>query len=444
MATFEIDEQLTEYASAATMRAQILAAGLLRPAVVQGRGVAQIMRAAAVPALQRRWLSAKPFKVHAPETMPFPNENIEQGQHYQLNWSLCGSGVIPQVGAFRNKKTAELAAKGGSISTAEPDEVPFSKAMYKTIKSKLGDRLLYVQDCAFGALSANEIQVRIITDSPAAALAFKTLCATTRVVPLPSYQEDVTVLCTSAEDTEWGSSFVASSKAEKVVIMHGNFNAHALIKHVSVIATDAFLNRASPALPLWGSGGPDCVFLSEGFEDVSQIQHGFAWSEKGFCRMFMGKAESDGSVVNLYDDVPNSLPPPAAVVMFADDASAALPAAAELTAEQAAFYFATACAPAGCTNFVTGAGLVMAMAKHTTFYMVNRGAFASEVAAIKAAQGLSGKKGKKGGPLDLKVPLTPAPPPAPCRPQTPPARQAQSVVSGACEASGAARDGTSR
>lgn len=307
-------------------------ASILRPALSQGRGVANSLRRAAAPAPQRREFARKAFTVDAAEEISFPNENVAEGRSYALNWSLCGSGIVPQNVAFRNLKTPELAAAGGSISTAEPKEVKFSKPLYVSTKAKLAGRVLYVQDCALGCLTANEVPVRMISDSAATAAAFKSLCATTRGGPLKDYMEEVTVMSTAAEDSEWGTEFVSSGKADKVVVMHGQLNANTLIKHMSMIATDAFLARG--VLPLWGSGGPEAVYLSEGFEGVSHIMHGFAWSEAGFCRLLMGQSDASGVVTSLYDDVPNRISPPGAVVMFADDASATIPAAAELDAAQ--------------------------------------------------------------------------------------------------------------
>ena len=76
------------------------------------------------------------------------------------------------------------------------------------------------------------------------------------------------------------------------------------------------------------------MYLSAGFESVSHIQHGFAWSEAGFCRLLMGQSDAAGAVTSLYDDVPNRISAPNAVIMFADDASATIPAASQLEPAQ--------------------------------------------------------------------------------------------------------------
>ena len=322
----------------------------LRPLAAKGPVSMNLRRA---PAQQRRGFAQKAFTVDAAEERTFPNEKPEEGNSYALNWSLNDSGVTPFEGAFRNLKPSALAAAGGTLSLAEPKEVKFTKKpLYKSVIAKLESRVLYVQDSALGTLADNELHVRIISDNAATVAPFKALCATARSGDLTVYKEDVTVLSLTAEDTEWGQEFVASSKAEKVIVMHGQLNANTLIKHMSVITTDAFL--AKGVLPLWGSGGPEVVYLSAGFESVSHIQHGFAWSEAGFCRLLMGQSDASGSVTNLYDAVPNRIPAPKNVVMFADDASATIPAASELDPAQvptvpplAALSGSTCCHPGG-------------------------------------------------------------------------------------------------
>jgi hypothetical protein len=293
-------------------------------------------RRAAVVSLQRtfttvggrRSLSGAAFQLDPPEDTFWPNEKPDAGVSYELNWSICGSGVVPLGKAFRNLRLPELEAAGGSGDTSTPEEVAFA-SVEKEVKSALGDSsaTLYVQDCALGTVLGNEVPVRIVTDNAAAAASFKTLFAAARTVALPEYEEDITVLLSSAA----GAPFIASSKGKKTVLMGGSFNAGALIKHIEAISGDAFLARG--VLPMFGSGADNVVYLGSGFESGAVVQHGFSFSSAGFCRLYAGSAAADGSV-SPAGSIPNSLPMPKAVVMFANDATGAIPAASVLDAAQ--------------------------------------------------------------------------------------------------------------
>mmetsp|Transcript_62794 Transcript_62794/g.130561 ORF Transcript_62794/g.130561 Transcript_62794/m.130561 type:complete len:442 (-) Transcript_62794:87-1412(-) len=352
-----------------------------------------------VPA-SRSFSSVSSFTLEDPEEMIYPNEDPANGLSYDLNWSICGSGVVPQGLAFRNLKSAQLQAAGGLNSIEAPQELPFSKEIDKEVTEGLGENglTLYVQDMALGALLANEVPVRIVSDSAAAASMFKDLCSTTRPRYLPEYQEAACVLLLSK--TKFGP-FVSTDPKEKTIYVGGTINASAVVPALQQFTTDAFLEKG--VLPLWGSGGADAVFLSDGFEDGATVKHGFAYSSAGFCRMFMGSVSSDGSVVSEYSAMPNSLELPKAVVMFADDASNTLPAASQLSAAQAAFYYVSSCAPAGCTKFEAAAQVVMQMAESVPFYMVNKAAFSDKQSALDAARDLPGKSGGSADALGLKV-----------------------------------------
>jgi len=241
----------------------------------------------------------------------------------------------------------------------------------------------------------NEVPVRIVTDNAAAAAYFKTLCAAARTVPLPEYEEDVTVLLSSAAS----SPYIASNKGKKMVLMGGSFNAGALIKHIEAISSDAFLARG--VLPMFGSGADNVVYLGPGFESGAVVQHGFSFSGAGFCRLYAGTAAADGSVAPA-GSLPNSLPMPKAVVMFANDATGAIPAASVLDAAQAAFYYVGACAPAGMTNMEAAASLMLELGSQTKVYMVNKAAYGSEAEAREAAKEAVGRSGSAGA-LGLQV-----------------------------------------
>ena len=275
-----------------------------------------------------RQLSGAAFELDPPEETMWPNEKPAEGVSYDLNWSICGSGVVPLGKAFRNMRLPELKAAGGSAATAAPAEVAFA-TVEKEVKGVLGSSsaTLYVQDCALGTVLGNEVPVRIVTDSAAAAAMFKTLCAAARTVPLPEYSEDVTVLHTSAAS----SPYISSSKPKKTVLMGGSFNAGALVKHIAAISGDAFLARG--VLPMFGAGADNVVYLSAGFESGAVVSSGFSYSSAGFCRLYAGTVAADGSVAAA-GGLPNSLPLPKAVVMFANDATGAIPAASVLDAAQ--------------------------------------------------------------------------------------------------------------
>lgn len=292
------------------------------------RAVVVSLRPAFTPMSETRSLSGAAFQLDPPEDTFWPNQKPDAGVSYELNWSICGSGVVPLGKAFRNMRLPELAAAGGSDDTSTPEEVNFA-SVEKEVKSALGDSsaTLYVQDCALGTVLGNEVPVRIVTDNAAAAASFKTLCAAARTVPLPEYEEDVTVLLSSAASTP----FIASSKGKKAVLMGGSFNAGALIKHIEAISSDAFLARG--VLPMFGSGLDNVVYLGPGFESGAVVQHGFSFSSAGFCRLYAGSAAADGSV-SPAGSIPNSLPMPKAVVMMANDSTGAIPAASVLDAAQ--------------------------------------------------------------------------------------------------------------
>lgn len=301
--------------AAAARRAAVAGPRALRPSFSSAAG-------------SSRPLSGAAFQLEPPEDTVWPNEKPDAGVSYELNWSICGSGVVPLGKAFRNLRLPELMAAGGSGDTSTPEEVAFA-SVEKEVKSALGDSstTLYVQDCALGTVLGNEVPVRIVTDNAAAAAYFKTLCAAARTVPLPEYEEDVTVLLSSAAS----SPYIASNKGKKMVLMGGSFNAGALIKHIEAISSDAFLARG--VLPMFGSGADNVVYLGPGFESGAVVQHGFSFSGAGFCRLYAGTAAADGSVAPA-GSLPNSLPMPKAVVMFANDATGAIPAASVLDAAQ--------------------------------------------------------------------------------------------------------------
>lgn len=305
----------------ASLRTGVLrAAAVARPEVPAARRAVVFGACHAFPAsASSRSLSGSAFSLDPPEETIWPNQKPAEGVSYELNWSICGSGVVPLGKAFRNLRLPELAAVGGSsLDTSVPAEAVYA-TVEKQVKESLGSAstTLYVQDCALGTMLANEVPIRIVTDDAAAAAAFKTFCAAARTVPLPEYEEDVTVLLSSAAS----APYIASSKAQKTVVMGGSFNTETLAKHVAAIASDSFLARG--VLPMFGSGADNVVYLGAGFESGAVVQHGFSFSSAGFCRLY-----AEGG------SLPNSLPMPKAVVMFANDATGAIPAASVLDAAQ--------------------------------------------------------------------------------------------------------------
>ena len=100
-------------------------------------------------------------------------QRAEEGVSYELNWSICGSGVVPLGKAFRNMRLPELAAVGDSCGSGAPSEASFA-SVEKEVTGALGgsSTTLYVQDCALGTVLSNEVPVRIVTDNAAAAAMF--------------------------------------------------------------------------------------------------------------------------------------------------------------------------------------------------------------------------------------------------------------------------------
>lgn len=134
----------------------------------------------------------------------FPNE--EEGNIYDVNWSLVEDGVISSEKAFKNAKlqtigtyipkkiesgkflldspiyTGNYAVKeaGDSISLED-----FS-VLLKTKQDYLSDyKNLFVEDGAIGAFSSFRVGVRLVTDIPALALIFRNL-----MIQLPRRETD--------------------------------------------------------------------------------------------------------------------------------------------------------------------------------------------------------------------------------------------------------------
>jgi hypothetical protein len=219
----------------------------------------------------------------------FPRESPENGFSYDLNWSLCKTGIVPQGKAFRNLKVAELQKAGGAANTDAPKVIPWDAAFENELKSHLGSAktTCYVQDCALGAITANEVQARIVTDSAAAAVAFYTLCSRTKAVPVHKQELDVVVIHASALGSR--GPVISINPKTKEILMAGTINAAALVQMMEEASNDAFLSKG--VLPLWGPGDEnnETVYMQSGFDaGASKVKHGFAYSRAGFCRLFMG------------------------------------------------------------------------------------------------------------------------------------------------------------
>ena len=226
-------------------------------------------------------------------TLVFPREDPTSGLSYELNWSLCGSGVVPQGKSFRNLKSAELAKLGGSTKTDNPQVVPWTSALEQEVTGYLGSEKIirYVQDSALGALFANEVPVRMITDSAATALQFRTWLSTSKLVPLPDYQEAVTVLV--AVDLSSKGPIISFDPKSKTVIIAGTSNLEKLLDYFPQATADAFVG--GHILPLWGSLVGSSMLVSKGFDAGATIKHGTAFGAGRFCRLFMGSI-ADGKV----------------------------------------------------------------------------------------------------------------------------------------------------
>ena len=89
--------------------AEAAAAGRRAAAVVHGGSTSCSSRQAFLPAGGRRQLSGVAFQIDPPEETVWPTQRVEEGVSYELNWSICGSGVVPLGKAFRNMRLPELA-----------------------------------------------------------------------------------------------------------------------------------------------------------------------------------------------------------------------------------------------------------------------------------------------------------------------------------------------
>ena len=126
--------------------------------------------------------------------MRFPRES--EGNIYDDNWSVAIDGVITSASLYRNARipilTQRLKAKveSGKISLENPkyDGAFVSlEAGDGIAHDDFADRLaeqqahlstgfdLYVEDALMGSFAASRVGVRVITDSPAAALIARTL-----------------------------------------------------------------------------------------------------------------------------------------------------------------------------------------------------------------------------------------------------------------------------
>jgi hypothetical protein len=244
-------------------------------------------------ALGQRHMTANVTVEKPDATIVFPRENAAEGLSYELNWSLCGSGVVPQGKSFRNLKAAELAKLGGTSKVEAPKVVPWTSALEQEVTAYLGSEKVtrYVQDSALGALLANEVPVRIVSDNPAATLEFKTWLSTTRTIPLPQFQEAVTVLV-AANFTSNGP-IISYGPKSKTIIIAGTSNLEKLLDFFPQATAEAFLARN--ILPLWGSLVDGNLFASKGFDANATVKHGASFSAAGFCRLFMGSI-ADGKV----------------------------------------------------------------------------------------------------------------------------------------------------
>jgi len=360
-------------------------------------GVVQISVAAATRRFKTVTVQQDPLEYE------FPRENPAAGLSYALNWSLCKFNVVPQGKSFRNLKAPELAKAGGTAKTDVPQVVPYDKAMETEVQNALGAETVtrYVWDCALGALAANEVPVRIISDSPAAALAFHTLCSRTKALPLPEVNSPVSVLHISSLPSVKGPTVTVNPQS-KQIIMVGSIHSGVLVEKLTELCADEFLSVG--VLPLLGPGdaGGTAFCSPGGAAGAAKLKHGSALSPAGYCRLFMGSATADGKVKDEYTLMPNQLEAPKAVILYANDATGTIPAASKLSPEQAAFYFAAACAPKGVTRYGKAAETIMSLGGMTQFYMVNKAAFAKAEDADAAAKGLAGTKGKITGVLGLE------------------------------------------
>ena len=95
-----------------------MAGRLLRP----GRHCPPVMVLGAHQAFPaaRRSTPRSTFQLDPPEETLWPNQKPEEGNCYELNWSLCGSGVIPLgktmvLGAHQAAFSAAGRSRSGSV-----------------------------------------------------------------------------------------------------------------------------------------------------------------------------------------------------------------------------------------------------------------------------------------------------------------------------------------
>jgi hypothetical protein len=235
---------------------------------------------------------AKTFSVQQDElSFVWTGDSPKQGVSYDLNWSLCKVGVVGLGPSFRNLRADDLKAKGGSVKSDAPKVVAWDKEIDRELKAQLGsaEATRYVQDAALGAMAANEVTVRMVSDSPAAALAFRTLMSRTKPADVSDWVSEASVLHVSSLGSR--GSIITYNKKANQILMAGSFNAGALVDMLSSSTTDLFLNKG--VLPLWGPGDAGgTVYCSTGFDAGSaKVKSGFAISGSGCCRLFMGSVQ---------------------------------------------------------------------------------------------------------------------------------------------------------
>jgi hypothetical protein len=124
----------------------------------------------------------------------FPRQT--EGNIYDDNWSLCADGVVPAGNAFRNARIPVLTQR--LPSKVEAGKIALQNPKYKGpfVTLEAGDGIehddfsdclvdsqnhlssgvdLFVEDAFLGSFASSRLGVRIVSDSPAAALILRSL-----------------------------------------------------------------------------------------------------------------------------------------------------------------------------------------------------------------------------------------------------------------------------
>eukprot|EP00753_Platysulcus_tardus_P018215 PLAT6778.1.p2 GENE.PLAT6778.1~~PLAT6778.1.p2 ORF type:complete len:336 (+),score=157.72 PLAT6778.1:36-1043(+) len=286
----------------------------------------------------------------------FPRER--EGLDYSLNWALAGLHCAPSGDAFRNASPealqAALAASDGAaaasaaVAPAVAADGPRFAAQLTAAKEALrSSAALYVHDGALDSSPGATTKVRIVSDSPAVALAARALSVRT---PLREADAPASVTAwvlsegAAAAAGSSGSHLLVSEAGQQATVLIAGTHAGSLRSALSAAVDALFASSESVAAVsghLCRHDGGYALVVGEG-ADVDSKQkdvvaaHRLLWSADGIARVFDGSVASADGAAAMLPPAYNVYPQPSTVMVVgakkgseAAAAEAALPSAAK-------------------------------------------------------------------------------------------------------------------